>query len=126
MASFGIYYFIVKVLSSHIASPVIAIICNAVALIAIILYALFIRTTIVPEHKINTIRSLLISIPISVGLIILYLAIELGPVSVVLPIVGVNSLVAVILSVAILKERITTRKVFGVLLALSSIVLLSL
>jgi transporter family protein len=64
-------------------------------------------------------------VPVAVGLIILYLAIERGPVSVVIPLIGLNSMVAVLLGIAILREKITLRKGLGVLLAVFAVVLLS-
>ncbi len=126
MSSFGVYYFLVKILSIHIPSPVIALISNAVALLVIYSYIYFTKVPILPKHKIYIVYSLIISIPISIGLIILYLAIERGPVSIVMPIIGINSMVAVLLGISILRERVTIRKGLGVLLAVAAIVLLSL
>lgn len=126
MSSFGVYYFLVKILSIHIPSPVIALISNAVALLVIYSYIYFTKVPILPKRKIYIVYSLIISVPISIGLIILYLAIERGPVSIVMPIIGINSMVAVLLGISILRERVTIRKGLGVLLAVAAIVLLSL
>jgi transporter family protein len=126
MSSFGVYYFLVKILSTHIESPVIALISNAVALLVIYSYIYFTKIPILPKRKIYIVYSLIISVPISIGLIILYLAIERGPVSIVMPIIGINSMVAVLLGISILRERVTIRKGLGILLAVAAIVLLSL
>jgi transporter family protein len=126
MSSFGVYYFLVKILSTHIESPVIALISNAVALLVIYSYIYFTKIPILPKRKIYIVYSLIISVPISIGLIILYLAIERGPVSIVMPIIGINSMVAVLLGISILRERVTIRKGLGVLLAVAAIILLSL
>jgi transporter family protein len=126
MSSFGAYYFFVKILSIHIASPVIALISNAVALLVIYSYLYFTKVPILPKRKIYIVYSLIISVPVSIGLITLYLAIARGPVSIVMPIIGINSMVAVLLGISILRERVTVRKGLGILLAVAAIVLLNL
>ena len=126
MSSFGVYYFLVKILSIHIASPVIALISNAVALLVIYSYIYFTKAPILPKPKIYIVYSLIVAVPVSIGILFLYLAIERGPVSIVMPIIGINSMVAVLLGISILRERVTIRKGLGVLLAVAAIVLLSL
>jgi transporter family protein len=126
MSSFGVYYFLVKTLSMHVSSPVIALISNAVALLVIYSYIFFTKVPILPKRKKYIFYSLIISVPIAIGILILYLAIERGPVSIVMPIIGINSMVAVLLGISFLREKVTIRKGLGVFLAIAAIILLSL
>ncbi len=126
MSSFGAYYFLVKILSIHITSPVIALISNAVALLVIYSYLYFTKVPILPDRKKYIIYSLIISVPMAISVLTLYLAIDRGPVSIVMPIIGINSMVAVLLGISILRERVTVRKGLGILLAVAAIVLLNL
>ena len=126
MSFIGVYYFLVKILSEHIPSPIIALISNAVALLVILSYVYFTKAPILPHRKKYVVYSLIISLPLAIGLIALYLAIEGGPVSIVIPIMGINSMVAVLLGFSILREKVTVRKGLGVLLAVSAIILLSI
>ncbi len=125
MSFFGLYYFLVKILTEYISSLAIALISNVVALLFVYLYLYFSKSPILSYRKRDIALSLIISVPVAVGLIILYLAIERGPVSVVIPVIGLNSMVAVLLGIAILREKITLRKGLGVLLAVFAVVLLS-
>ena len=125
MSFFGLYYFLVKILTEYISSLAIALISNVVALLFVYLYLYFSKSPILSHRKRDVALSLIISVPVAVGLIILYLAIERGPVSVVIPVIGLNSMVAVLLGIAILREKITLRKGLGVLLAVFAVVLLS-
>jgi transporter family protein len=125
MSFFGLYYFLVKILTEYISSLEIALISNVVALLFVYLYLYFSKSPILSHRKRDIALSLIISVPVAVGLIILYLAIERGPVSVVVPVIGLNSMVAVLLGIAILREKITLRKGLGVLLAVFAVVLLS-
>lgn len=125
MSFFGLYYFLVKILTEYISSLAIALISNVVALLFVYLYLYFSKSPILSHRKRDIALSLIISVPVAVGVIILYLAIERGPVSVVIPVIGLNSMVAVLLGIAILREKITLRKGLGVLLAVFAVVLLS-
>ena len=126
MLSFGVYYLLVKILSMHIASPVIALISNAVALLVIYSYLYCTKVPILPKRRIYIVHTLIISVPASIVAITLYLAIARGPVSIVMPIIGINSMVAALLGISILREKVTVRKGLGILLAVAAIVLLNL
>lgn len=63
---------------------------------------------------------------LTVGLLTYYRALELGPVSVVVPIYGLFIVVSSAIGVAVLGETMTKRKVAGVLLSVAAIVLISL
>ncbi|MFC1918280.1 EamA family transporter [Chloroflexota bacterium] len=126
MLSFGVYYFLVKFLSLHVPSSVIALIGNTVAFLVIYLYLYSTKTPVLPKRRIHIVYSLVISVPVVIGVLALYMAIARGPVSIVMPIIGINSMVTVILGISILRERVTVRKGFGVLLAVAAIVLLNL
>ena len=125
MSFLGLYYFLVKILTEYISSPAIALISNVVALLFVYLYLYFSKSPILSHRKKDIALSLIISVPVAVGLIMLYLAIERGPVSVVIPVIGLNSMIAVLLGIAILREKITMRKGLGVLLAVFAVILLS-
>ncbi|MFC1914598.1 EamA family transporter [Chloroflexota bacterium] len=125
-ASFGVYFFLVKILSIHIDSTVIALISNVVALLVIYTYSYFTKVPLLPKRKIYIVYSLIVSVPVSIGVLAFYLSIARGPVSIVMPIIGINSMVAVLLGTFILRERVTVRKGLGILLAVAAIVLLNL
>ena len=126
MSSFGVYFYLVKILSVHIPSPVIALISNVVALLVIFSYLYSTKTPILPKRKKYIVYSLIISVPLAFHALTLYLAIDRGPVSVVMPIIGINSMIAVLLGISILREKVTVRKGLGILLAMSAIILLTL
>jgi transporter family protein len=126
MSAFGVYFFLVKLLSEHIYAPVIALISNGVALVVVYLYLRFTRSEILPKRRKHVVYSLAVSAPLAIGVLALYLSLDQGPVSVVMPIVGINSMVAAVLGIAILKERITVQKGLGMVLAVAAIVLLNI
>ncbi len=65
-------------------------------------------------------------IALAVGLLAYYRALELGPVSVVVPIYGLFIPVSSIMGVLILEESVTTRKVASIALAVLAITLMSI
>jgi transporter family protein len=126
MVSIGVYYFLVKILATHIHIVILALINNSAALLVIYLYLYLNKVSVVPKKRKGVLYSLLISLPLAIGAITLYLALDSGPVSIVIPIIGMHALVAVILGIIILREKVTLRKGLGVLMAMGAIILLSL
>lgn len=69
--------------------------------------------------------SILAGIAMGLGVILYYIALNQFELSIAKPLVSLNVLVTVSLSIVILKERITWMKVIGILLAIAALVLLS-
>ena len=125
MVSMGVYYFLVKLLSVHVPSLVIILIGNMVLVPVIYIYLYFTQTSILPKRKIYTVYSLIIAIPMVIGLLAYYSAIARGPVSVVTPIYGLNAMATAFLGIFVLREKISVTRVLGLILAVAAIVLLS-
>ena len=125
MVLFGVHYFFAKVISPHIASPVIAL-AGGVAYFPIVLgYIYFTKTPIMPEQKVYLWYAILIGIPMTIASLTLYMALARGSVSVVMPIYGLNAMVSAVLGILILHEPVTMGRVLGLVLAVAAIVLLS-
>ncbi len=125
MVGLGIHYFLAKLISPHISSPVIALLGGAIFFPLVFGYIYFTKTPIMPEQKVYIGYAILIGIPMAIAILTLYLAIAKGPVSVVMPIYGLNAMVTVILGIIVLHEPVTVPKVAGLVLAVVAIVLLS-
>ncbi len=125
MVGLGIHYFLAKLISPHISSPVIALLGGAIFFPLVFAYIYFTKTPIMPEQKVYIGYAILIGIPLAIAILTLYLAIAKGPVSVVMPIYGLNAMVTVILGIIVLHEPVTIPKVAGLVLAVVAIVLLS-
>ena len=125
MVGLGIHYFLAKLISPHIPSPVIALLGGAIFFPLVFAYIYFTKTPIMPEQKVYIGYAILIGIPMAIAILTLYLAIAKGPVSVVMPIYGLNAMVTVILGIIVLHEPVTIPKVAGLVLAVVAIVLLS-
>jgi len=125
MVFLGVHYFLVKLVSPHVASPVLALLSAVVVIPVVLAYIYFTGTPIVPQQKIYWVYAILISIPAAVAILALYMAIDRGPVSVVMPIYGLNGMMTAFLGVLILRESVTVERVVGLILAVAAIVLLS-
>jgi len=125
MVSLGVYYFLVKLISTHVASPVILLIGTIVVFLVIYLYLYFTKTPILPKRKIYTVHSLIISIPLVIALLAFYLAIARGPVSIVMPVYGLNAVVTALLGILALREKVSVMRGLGLVLAIAAIALLS-
>ncbi|MFC1956201.1 EamA family transporter [Chloroflexota bacterium] len=125
MVSLGVYYFLVKLLSVHVSSLMFIFIGNMILVPVIYTYLFFTQTSILPKRKIDTVYSLIIAIPMVIALLAYYSAIARGPVSVVAPIYGLSTMVAALLGIFILREKVSVTRVFGLVLAVTAIVLLS-
>ncbi len=126
MVSLGVYYFLVKLISVHVASLVIIFIGTVVTAVVLYAYLLFSRAPVLPQRKIYTLYSLIISIPLVIAIPAYYMAIARGPVSVVTPIYGLNAMVTAILGILVLREKVSVTRALGLALAVAAIVLFSL
>ena len=125
MVLLGVHYFLAKVISPHIPSAVIALV-SMIAFVPLLFgYLWFTKTPIMPEEPKYFWYAVLIGIPVAVGVLTLYMAIARGPVSVVMPIYGLNAMITVLLGILFLQEAVTVSKVAGLALAAGAIVLLS-
>ena len=125
MVLLGVHYFLAKVISPHINSSVIALLSAVVYLPIVLGYIYFTKTPIMPEQKVYFWYAILIGIPMAIAILTLYMAIAKGPVSVVMPIYGLNAMVTALLGILILHEPVTVPRVLGLVLAVAAIVLLS-
>lgn len=125
MVGLGSHYFLAKLISPYISSPAIALLGAIVYFPLVFGYIYFTKTPIMPEQKVYVWYAILIGIPMAIAILTLYLAIAKGPVSVVMPIYGLNAMVTALLGILVLHEPVTVPKVCGLVLAVAAIVLLS-
>ena len=125
MVGLGVHYFLAKLISPHISSPAIALLGAVVYFPIVCGYIYFTRTPVMPEQPVYFWYAILIAIPMAIAILTLYMAIGKGPVSVVMPIYGLNAMVTVLLGIVVLHEPVTVPKVAGMVLAVTAIVLLS-
>jgi transporter family protein len=125
MVLLGVHYFLAKVISPHISGPAIALLGAIVYFPIVLGYIYFTKTPIMPEQKVYFWYAILIAIPMAIAILTLYMAIAKGPVSVVMPIYGLNAMVTAVLGILILHEPVTVERVLGLVLAVAAIVLLS-
>ncbi|MBI4286736.1 MAG: EamA family transporter [Chloroflexi bacterium] len=125
MVFLGLHYFLAKVISPHISGPVIAFAGALVYLPGLYLYIYFTKLPIIPAQPIYWWYAILIAVPMTVGAITLYMAIQKGPLSIVMPIYALNAMVVALLGILILHEPVSVPKVIGLVLAFAAIILLS-
>jgi transporter family protein len=121
----GIHYFLAKLISPHVASPVIALACCTACIPPLIAYIYFTKTPFIPQNGLYLGLAFLIGLPAAIGILTLYMAIERGPVSIVMPIYGLNATMTAVLGIFILRESLSLEKAFGLILAVAAIILLS-
>ena len=121
----GVHYFLAKIISPHIAGSVIALAGCIVMIPVILAYIYFTKTPIIPEQKIYLGYALLIAVPAAIGILTLYMAIGRGPVSVVMPIYGLNGMMTAFLGILFLREAVSMERVLGLVFAVAAIMLLS-
>lgn len=125
MALLGVHYFLAKLISPHVTSPVIALTSCVVCIPILFAYIYFTSTPFIPENRLYLGYAFLIGIPLAIGILTLYMAIGRGPVSIVMPIYGLNAMITVALGILILHESLSPQRGIGVALAVVAIVLLS-
>ena len=124
MVLIGVHYFLVKLISSQVTGPTVAFL--SCFLIAPVTYAYiyFTETPFIPEQEIYLGYTFLIVVLLAVAVLTLYMAIQRGPVSVVMPIYGLNAMITALLGILFLHETVSVEKVLGLILAIAAIVLL--
>ncbi len=125
MTLLGIHLFLVKVISQHVTVPTIVFFNQLLIVPALFFYIHITDTPFLPEENIYLGYTILISPLMAIGLITLYMAIQRGPISVVIPIYSLSAVITAILGISILEEVVTFEKVLGLFLAVVAIILLS-
>jgi transporter family protein len=120
----GVHYFLVKLISSHVTAPTVAFLSCFLIAPTVYAYIYFTDTPFVPEHGMYLVYTFLIVVLIAIAVLTLYMAIQRGPVSVVMPIYGLNAMITALLGILFLHEAVSVEKVLGLVLALAAIVLL--
>ncbi|MFC1914599.1 EamA family transporter [Chloroflexota bacterium] len=121
----GVHYFLVKLILRHVAGPTVALFVQLLIVPVIFFYVYFTDTPFLPEQKIYLGYTCLISLLLAIGIITLYMAIQRGPVSIVIPIYSLNAIITAILGILILEETVTVEKILGLVLAIAAIILLT-
>ena len=124
MVLIGIHYFLVKLISKHVTSPTVSLWCYFLIIPVIYAYIYATETNFVPEQKMYLVYTFLIVVFLAIGVLTLYIAIQRGPISVVMPIYGLNAMITAILGILFLHEAVSAEKVLGLGLAMAAIVLL--
>lgn len=125
MVLLGGHYFLAKLISPQVPGAVIALASGVVYFPIILAYIYFARLPIMPEQKVYWWYAVLIGVPMTIGVLTLYMAVAKGPVSVVMPIYGLNAMITALLGILILHEPVSVSRVLGLVLAVAAIVLLS-
>ena len=125
MVMLGVHYFLAKIISPHVSAPTIAIAGGVSYFPLILAYIYFTKTPMMPQQQIYWWYAVLIGVPMTIGVLAIYMAIARGPVSVVMPIYGLNAMVTALLGILILHEPVSVPKVLGLVFAVVAIVLLS-
>ncbi|MFC1918281.1 EamA family transporter [Chloroflexota bacterium] len=125
MILLGVHHFLVKLISRHVIGPNVAFFVQLLIIPVLYSYIYFTDTPFLPEQKIYLGYTFLISVLLGIGILSLYMAIQKGPVSVVIPIYALNTIITAILGILILQETVSVAKVSGIVLAIVAIILLS-
>jgi len=124
MALLGIHYFFVKTISSHVTGPTILLLSSLLFIPISVAYIYFTDTPFIPEQRIYLGYTFLISVLLAIGVLTLYIAIQRGPLSAVMPIYGLNAVITAILGILVLHEMVSLERVLGIIFAMIAIVLL--
>jgi len=124
MVFIGVHYFLVKLISPYVIGPVVGLIGCLVVSAAMLAYIYFTGTPLIPEQPIYLGYTFLIVVLLAIGVLTLYMAIQRGPVSVVMPIYGLNTMITAVLSMLFLQEMFSVERMLGLLCAIVAIVLL--
>jgi transporter family protein len=124
MTLLGVHFFLVKLLSQQVPGRIIVFFGQVIIVPALFVYIYVARISFQIEEVNYLVYALLASLLLSVGIIALYIAIQKGPVSIVIPVFSLNAVVAAVLGILFLEEVITIEKVIGIGLATAAIFLL--
>ncbi|MEE8419584.1 MAG: DMT family transporter [Dehalococcoidales bacterium] len=120
----GIHYFLVKLISPQVSGPAVGLWSCVLIIPVMLAYIYLTGTPIVPEQPVYLGYAFLIVLLLATGVLTLYMAIQRGPVLVVMPVYGLNTMITALLSIFLLQETISVEKVLGLILAVAAIVLL--
>lgn len=123
MLLLGAHYFLAKVVSVHVGASVVAFVSTLTTIPVLLGYMLFVKAP--PPDKLYLGYTILTGIPLAIALITLYVALARGPVSVVMPIYGLNAFVVALLGILVLHEPVSVEKGLGLLFAVLAIILLT-
>jgi len=121
----GFWSLLIKMALNHLSWQQLALISNLAGLPAYVLLYLYYR----PSISLNSpgfYPALLIGLVSPIALISNYLAISLGKISIVVPLIALYPIVTVALSLFILGERITMAQGAGIVFAAIAIILFSI
>ena len=121
----GVHFFLVKLISRHVTGLTVAFFAQLPIVSVLYFYIYFTDTSFLPEQKIYLGYTFLISLLLAIGLITLYMAIQRGPVSIVIPIFSLNAIITAALGILVLEETVTVEKISGLVLAVAAIILLT-
>ncbi len=124
MAFMGIHYLFVKLISSHVTGPTVLILGNFLFIPILVAYIYFNDIPFIPEQRIYLGYAFLIGVLLTIGILTLYIAIQRGPLSTVMPIFGLNAVITAILGILVLHEMVSLERVLGIIFAMIAIVLL--
>ncbi len=124
MAFLGVHYFLVKLISSRVTGPTVLLLGNILLTATLSAYIYFTDTPFIPEQRIYLGYTFLIGVLLTIGVLTLYIAIQRGPLSTVMPIFGLNAVITAILGILVLQEMVSLERVLGIIFAMVAIVLL--
>lgn len=79
-----------------------------------------------PNHKNAVIIGLFIGLVNFIGFYVLLKALAIGPLSVINPTVGLAFVISILLSIILCKEKVTKRRILGILLAIAAVILMGM
>ena len=125
MILMGIHFFLAKLISRHVIGSTIAFFVQLLIVPVLCFYIYFTDTQLLPEQNIYLGYTFFISLLLAIGIITLYIAIQRGPVSIVIPIFSLNAIITAILGILILEEAVTVEKILGLVLSIAAIILIT-
>ena len=124
MIFMGIHFFLVKIISSHVTGPTILLLNCLIFIPIMVAYIYLTDTSFIPEQRIYLGYTFLLGVLQTIGVLTIYIAIQRGPLSTVMPIFGLNAVIAAILGMLVLHETVSWECVLGITFAMAAIVLL--
>ena len=124
MLFIGIHYFLVKLISPQVSGPAVGLLSCVLVIPVMYAFIYFTGTPIIPEQPVYLGYVFLIVLLLAIGVLTLYMAIQRGPVLVVMPVYGLNTVITAFLSILFLHETVSLEKALGLVLAIGAIILL--
>ena len=123
MLIIGLHYFFLKLLLPHLPAEVVTPLTFVAGAIFLFGYVFYARMPI-PANRF-TLYACLLGVFIAISILLLYKAIQLGPISTILPLYCLYMVIPVTLGIAILREPVSIPKVVGIGFACIAVVLLT-